>query len=1030
MGGEDEADAPSAKRGRRGGAKRGGGARSGGGAVVGLAVEGELPEMQLEEEGWDEDDDDAVPGGEEANQDAHGAGPVSEGGGSGGGGGGGAPDAAPAPLASDYDALKPLKKRWGAPIVAPVPAPPAAPLAVQQAAPDATVGQDAAPSAGGGITDAGSGGGFADPMAGMFGTLDEDVEEFDDGFGEDLMGDEEDRAYLAELPLVEREQVLYERDQRRQLGRMNVQMRRQLLEAQRQKVGWVRSGAPPSVKKRAAPKATPAKRAPVPAIEPRRHTPAAATATAAAAAGAGVAPAPSGPRPPSPSRAIASSDEDIDFGGRGRLAMKKRAARQRAAGKKGRVAKRPPSQSPSGSSSGSGSSSDSDSDSSASASSSSSSRRSARGGSSDDGGSIGDSESSGSSARRRRARSGAGERSATKEAAEGRRAKARAGAGGARRNRETHDEDGYSSDDDRRSPRASGGEPAMTDADEWADGPLIARSALLVEGARLANAPDAPVLIGSAATAAEKRLRQAGFAADVRDELMGTAPIPPAPVPGSGDDLMRRVEAMPNDAVLTLPALLRYCFERRKMVLAALDRPNFDDLVTGAYVRIQQVPAGGVSRGPLTYRLGKVVGVQSADKPYDPWRSSTTGDEAALRQRLQPRIPTTRVLLHVAFGSSTTVGSFTGGGKPKGDGKGEGDKPEKAGPPRLIPLHQLSSSFPTQAEFDALCERLRSQHAVSHSADDLLPSVGECRKTQRVRQEAYLQQAYTPTAVDKSLQMQSELFTADRLTQMANLAHLREQKHARLESVRELLKDLEAAVAIASSSHADHVTAMERAAADKLPTIRALQAEEKRIIAHLGMIAAEEAARAKRYRHAEEEKLTTGRDISTVTRVLNSRIAEHNRRVQAIMSEGMRSKSSADADAEMEANPFARRRTAPIVMWKVGSGSAAPPVPAAPAASAAPPAAGGGGGGGAPGDDAAMQVEVAPASLELLLPGASGGSAAGVGMEMDVEVEEAAGPPAGGEPVGDVPPATAVAGAGAGKPVLSLSAWRKKAGLA
>lgn len=82
---------------------------------------------------------------------------------------------------------------------------------------DADMSDASGSGASGSDDDAGSGGGSSDDGEAEMGGGGADAEE-DDGFGEDFMGDAEDRASLMKLPEVEREQIIFERSEARKIA--------------------------------------------------------------------------------------------------------------------------------------------------------------------------------------------------------------------------------------------------------------------------------------------------------------------------------------------------------------------------------------------------------------------------------------------------------------------------------------------------------------------------------------------------------------------------------------------------------------------------------------------------------------------------------------------------------------------------------------------------------------------------------------------------------------------------------------------
>ena len=312
-------------------------------------------------------------------------------------------------------------------------------------------------------------------------------------------------------------------------------------------------------------------------------------------------------------------------------------------------------------------------------------------------------------------------------------------------------------------------------------------------------------------------------------------------------------------------------------------------ITAGSYVRAVQPPEkGSVARGNR-YRVARVVGVaQSGTRYYNPWHS--TG-EARVASTRDIGVEQTNKLLLVAVGSSDTVAA--------------------TGLPRSVRICDISNGSITPDEFEAYRRRLAAQYSKTGDVRDRVPTVAEARKV-RVRAEtAAARSHFDADAVNKRLAA-ADFFVDSKLRSIPNLTHVRDAATLKLAESKE-----RAARAAAGSR--------EEADARK---------DADRYSRRLTLIAEEEARRRAAHFSAEEARLQAGRDVSSLTRIINAKVEQANRRTMEQVSEELRGKSAADVDADTDDNPYARRRTAPMNLWSVPVQAAAPQ--RQPAAEAAP----------------------------------------------------------------------------------------------
>ena len=338
----------------------------------------------------------------------------------------------------------------------------------------------------------------------------------------------------------------------------------------------------------------------------------------------------------------------------------------------------------------------------------------------------------------------------------------------------------------------------------------------------------------------------------------------------------------------------------------------------GTYVRVQQPPAPpepGRRFNPaqkMQYRVARVHKVALTPHFYHP---TVTGDPTE-------DVPEwTNVQLQIAFGSNaSTENSVT-----------------KQAIPRVVKVCELSNSHITAEEFAAYKDRLKRQYDEEKNPLDRLPTIAEAKQLHARSQELISNSTNDATAVQKSL-IHADFFLDSKLRNVPNLASVRDKAVARIFTARTEKPVLEAAAAAAPEGDARR-----KAQA----AVRENAREIERLSKRLDKVAAEEKRRREMMHKADEARQKSGKNVSSLTHIINAKAEVANRKMMEEISQELRIKSAADFDADIDDNPYLRRRTAPKNLWSVpvaegaaeGGGGAAQSADAASASSSSSSAA-------------------------------------------------------------------------------------------
>lgn len=365
-------------------------------------------------------------------------------------------------------------------------------------------------------------------------------------------------------------------------------------------------------------------------------------------------------------------------------------------------------------------------------------------------------------------------------------------------------------------------------------------------------------------------------------------------------------------------------------------------------MRVAQPRAAGQTR--THYRLARVAGGvvfgEHTRDHYDPWK----GREGLKGGVENPIILTNRGLA-IAFGSSELG---------------------PTGSKRTVRLLEVSNDRVAPGEFGEYALRLRRQRDLpsGDALTDRLPSLGEALAKAAAVKKLESTATFGPDAIARRLaETDRWLDHKDGLRRVANLTRLRDLAQIDLDKwTREL--------------HA----AQARGDGDAAGRARANVGHYER---RLAAVAGEEDRRRAKTRAAEARLAAEGRGVSVLTSRLNAKTAESNRAMMEKISDDLRGKSTAQLEADIEDNPYQRRRTIPQNLWSVpgqqaaaaAAGKAAP-APAAAAAGASSSSSSG----AAAGHHASVSAEDALVTTEDLF-----------GEGPDSEQGQAAGAAAGGD---------------------------------
>lgn len=468
-----------------------------------------------------------------------------------------------------------------------------------------------------------------------------------------------------------------------------------------------------------------------------------------------------------------------------------------------------------------------------------------------------------------------------------------------------------------------------------------------------------------------------------------------------------------------------------------LSHPQFKEMMVGCFVRfpnphvnIHANPrdAQAVSEGRLSqYRVARIVEVAKTGLWYDPYNKgeqpgakARTADDAKfeagrtlLKATKADDVRATQYMFVVAFGSNRLEATKTGT------------------KPRMVRVKDISNDAITELEWEQYKERVADQYSRTDSAEDQIPTVAAVRQKRAAFQIMADNPAATKGQVELALAKNNTVtyMNKDNIKRVINPAYSRTMASERLQDIERQLANL-----IASGMPS----------VDKARL--ALESERRYYKGLLNQINEEEERRRADAKSKMESKLRDKNQVSVLTSVVNRELIDANRERMRAAADIERVKDDKAAQAEINENPFMRRRTVPTNLFKVSkSGAPAGAAPAAAAAAAAASAA----------PTAGAAAPVAPSSSsssvladhDLLLADADapvlGGAGAGAGssasasasgpmaagaapdidgLDVDLDLQLGLGP----APVAAAPSASSAPVAGRG---MSLAAFRAKRGL-
>ena len=199
----------------------------------------------------------------------------------------------------------------------------------------------------------------------------------------------------------------------------------------------------------------------------------------------------------------------------------------------------------------------------------------------------------------------------------------------------------------------------------------------------------------------------------------------------------------------------------------------------------------------------------------------------------------TRKVLHYAFGSNDV---FVDPANPI--------RANTAGLPRLIRVNELSNSSIQAEELEAYRRRIADQSRTSRSPLDRLPTRGEVAAQLQRADSLRTSTGFTGAAISRRLE-DADTFLEGRLGLLHNLSLVRDdQTVARIAAAQRTLEQ-------ATPGSNEHTRASHALV---------------RLEARIASIAAEEARRKAAHQARERQRLSSGRDVSTLTNIINAKV--------------------------------------------------------------------------------------------------------------------------------------------------------------
>jgi len=405
----------------------------------------------------------------------------------------------------------------------------------------------------------------------------------------------------------------------------------------------------------------------------------------------------------------------------------------------------------------------------------------------------------------------------------------------------------------------------------------------------------------------------------------------------------------------------------RRQALEHMSSPAFKDMVSGTFVKWPKDYGG---RRPPTeadvaaglqskYRIGRVVGVvRVGGSMYDPWKNDLEMLKNGKRVDKAGVVRSTNLALHVGVGSSKEVELAAAGGAKR--------------TPRTLRLSLLSNSGITPLEWSEYASRLAQQYQNDgKKLEDKEVSKWEVGQKASEWAAALATASYSTVYVDKVLAEREKSATVD-MSRTLNPTVLRTARQDKLDGLSEKLKALakeeemvrqELAQAVAAEGAGEEDDALDdglgggaepaagqggsggAARSTAAGTLGALTKERIQletsadgVRAELRAIDEEEAKRRARAGAIVAAKLAAGRNVSVLTSLVNDRIIADNAARMTMAADMERGKDLSAELAEIDDNPFLRRKTQPTNLFRVArkAGEAPPPEVAPPPPVAAP----------------------------------------------------------------------------------------------
>ena len=354
----------------------------------------------------------------------------------------------------------------------------------------------------------------------------------------------------------------------------------------------------------------------------------------------------------------------------------------------------------------------------------------------------------------------------------------------------------------------------------------------------------------------------------------------------------------------------------RSQAQRLLSHPHFKEIVTGCYVKFPQAISNpndpaireALQKGTISrYRIGRIVEVGHSGRFYDPYQPDEKNKQnnhndddgfdggifggpgkSLLKAVSADMVRNTDLVFVIAVGSNRTT-------------TGPGGKLV----PRVVRIKDISNHSVTDVEWRAYTDRLRSNHSTTNDPDDLVP-IREILVTKaNSARELQENPTFTREQTEKTLRERTRhTFTGETIKNVINPAFSRTLASEKLQHIEYQLKNLD--------SNAVGVE-------NQRKLLERDYQEQKRIIQEIDR---DEERRRDEARKLAERRLRDKKQVSALSSVVNMELIAANRERMHAAADIERVRDDKAAQAEINENPFMRRRTVPSNLFNVKGGKA------------------------------------------------------------------------------------------------------------